>query len=278
MNTMNRVECDLCPRRCQLMEGQLGFCKARALEDGNIVSLSYGKIIALSLDPIVKKPLSFFYPESFILSAGSFGCNMDCLFCQNYTLARSGLEDVRTYEMSPEELVQSAIDLKDRGNIGIAFTYNEPTINFEYVRDTFELARKENLETVLVSNGQINDSYLEVLLPLTTAWNIDLKTFSEENYKKLGGDFETTLNTITKAAKKSHLEITTLVVPGISDKIEDFKREVDFIADLDPQIPLHLSRYFPSHHYHEPPTSVSLLEEMKEIAENRLEHVILGNI
>src|SRR5699024_7814264 len=134
---------------------------------------------------------------------------------------------------SPEELIQEAINFKTRGNIGIAFTHNEPTVNFEYVRDTFQFAREAELDTVLVTNGQINDPYLEVLLPLTSAWNIDLKAFSEENYTKLGGDFETTLNTIEKASKVSHVELTTLVVPGISDNIKDFKREVEFIADLD---------------------------------------------
>ncbi len=247
-------------------------------ENGKINSLTYGKIIALSLDPIEKKPLSFFRPGTWILSAGTFGCNMNCVFCQNFTLARAGISDVKSYDIAPEELVQEAINLRSRGNIGIAFTYNEPTVNYEYVRDTFKLAQEVKLETVLVTNGQINEPYLEVLLPLTGAWNIDLKSFSEENYRKLGGDLDTTLRTIRRAAATCHVELTTLVVPGISDDLEDFKREIQFIADLDPGIPLHLSRYFPRYHYHEPATSIELMLEMQDMAEEKLEHVVLGNV
>lgn len=188
------------------------------------------------------------------------------------------LEDVRTYEISPEALVQEAINLKSRGNVGIAFTYNEPTVNFEYVKDTFKLAQEEKLETVLVTNGQINDPYLEVLLPLTSAWNIDLKAFSEESYTKLGGDFKTTLNTIQRTSQISHVELTTLIVPGISDDIEDFKREIEFIANLNVNLPLHLSRYFPRYQYNAPPTSIELMLEMQEIAKDKLHHVVLGNV
>jgi pyruvate formate lyase activating enzyme len=278
MNTKNKTLCDLCPRMCQIPEGGLGFCKARMAENGKIKPLSYGKLVALALDPIEKKPLAFFHPGSTILSAGTFGCNMNCPFCQNFQLARAGSNDLKSYDISPKDLVNEAISLKDHRNIGIAFTYNEPCISFEYVRDTFLLAKKEKLETILVTNGQINDKYLQVLLPLTSAWNIDLKAFSQEAYKKLGGDLDTTLNTIKKASESSHLEITTLIVPGISDNLEDFKKEVDFIAKIDPNIPLHLTRYFPNYHYEEPQTSLSTMKDMKEIADKKLSHVRLGNV
>lgn len=277
MNT-NKITCDLCPRYCKIPEEGMGFCKARTAKDGKIKSLSYGRLLALDLDPIEKKPLNYFYPGSMILSAGSFGCNMACSFCQNHILARSGPATLRTYEMSPEDLIKIAEDQRHRGSIGIAFTYNEPLINFEYIRDSFILAKERDLKTVLVSNGQINDPYLEILLPLVDAWNIDLKAFSKKAYKTLGGDLETTINTIKRASQTSHLEVTTLVVPGISDKLEDFKREVDFLAELDPSIPLHLSRYFPSYHYEKPPTDLSLMEEMKNLAEEKLERVLLGNV
>ncbi|MGI5949228.1 AmmeMemoRadiSam system radical SAM enzyme [Peptoniphilus sp.] len=277
MNT-NKIKCDLCPRNCELDMGQVGYCKARKNEDGKIKSLSYGKIISIGLDPIEKKPLKYFHPGTQILSVGTFGCNMNCPFCQNHELARAGDGDLRSHDVSPEYLRDLAVGLVGRGNIGIAFTYNEPMINFEYVRDTFELALRDDLETVLVTNGQVTDEYLEKILPLVKALNIDLKTFSREKYKKLGGDLDATLNTIKKSAQNSHVEITTLVVPKISDNLEEFKKEVDFISEIDPSIPLHLTRYFPMYKYEEEMTSLETLEEMKKIAEEKLEHVILGNV
>lgn len=277
MNT-NKIKCDICPRNCELGEGQVGFCKARKNKNGKIKSLSYGKIISIGLDPIEKKPLSYFHPGTQILSVGTFGCNMNCPFCQNHELARSGYGDLKSHDVSPEYLTDLALGLVGRGNIGIAFTYNEPMINFEYVKDTFELALDDELETVLVTNGQVNGEYLEKILPLVKALNIDLKTFSREKYKKLGGDLDTTLNTIKKAASSSHVEITTLVVPKISDDLKEFKKEVDFISEIDPKIPLHLTRYFPMYKYEEEMTNLAILKEMKHIAEEKLEHVILGNV
>lgn len=278
MNMENKVTCDLCPIYCKISEGSIGLCKARSNIEGKIVSLSYGKVIAIDLDPIEKKPLKFFYPGSKILSVGTFGCNMACPFCQNYQIARAGSKDLSSYDISPENLIDIALNLKERGNIGIAFTYNEPTINFEYVKDTFVLAKKAGLETVLVTNGQINEPYLKDLIDLTKAWNIDLKSFSKKVYKSLGGDLPTTLNTIEKVSKFSHLEITSLIVPGISDNLEDFKKEVDFISGINPKIPLHLSRYFPAYKYKEEATSLELMKKMKKIAEEKLKNVVLGNV
>lgn len=278
MNTKNKVHCDLCYRNCFLGNGQVGFCKARANRNGKIESVSYGKVTAISLDPIEKKPLAFFYPKSLILSVGSFGCNMNCPFCQNHEIARAGEFDYKLKKISPKELVELALDTKDCGNIGIAFTYNEPLINFEYVKDTFEIARLNNLKTALVTNGQINDKYLDEILPLVDTWNIDLKAFSKEKYKILGGDLELTLNTIKRASELSHVELTTLVVPGISDNLEEFKREIDFISKVSIETPLHLTRYFPMYEYRKQKTNLSLMKDMKEIAEEKLEHVLLGNV
>ncbi|NLJ94905.1 MAG: AmmeMemoRadiSam system radical SAM enzyme [Clostridiaceae bacterium] len=276
---MNKViTCDLCPRFCRLAENQTGFCKARQNIDGKIKSLTYGKWLSIALDPIEKKPLAYFKQGSMILSVGTFGCNMTCPFCQNHQLARASVDDFPSKSLSPDELVEQALDLKTIGNIGIAFTYNEPLINFEYIRDTAKLARQANLETVVVTSGQINKPYLEELLPLISAWNIDLKSFSEAGYQRLGGDFKTTLETIRLAAEVAHVEITTLVVPKISDDLAEFKQQVDFIAQIEPEIPLHLTRYFPYYKYNEPPTSISLLQEMAKLARKKLNRVKIGNI
>lgn len=276
---MNKViTCDLCPRFCRLAENQTGFCQARQNIDGKIKSLTYGKWLSIALDPIEKKPLAYFKQGSMILSVGTFGCNMTCPFCQNHQLARASVDDFPSKSLSPDELVEQALDLKTIGNIGIAFTYNEPLINFEYIRDTAKLARQANLETVVVTSGQINKPYLEELLPLISAWNIDLKSFSEAGYQRLGGDFKTTLETIRLAAEVAHVEITTLVVPKISDDLAEFKQQVDFIAQIEPEIPLHLTRYFPCYKYNEPPTSISLLQEMAKLARKKLNRVKIGNI
>lgn len=270
--------CLLCPHCCQLSEGQIGFCGARQAKDGVVQPINYGKITSIALDPIEKKPLFYYYPGSMILSVGSFGCNMSCPFCQNYRLARSKREEIPAREVHPEDLIALAGAEKQWGNIGIAFTYNEPLIAFEFVLDTAKLAQAEDLKIVLVTNGQINEPYLKELLPYVSAWNIDLKAFSEETYRRLGGDLQTTLRTIELASATAHVEVTTLVVPGISDSAEEMQEEAEFLAGISPSIPLHLSRYFPSYQYTEPATAESKMRELKEIAEQHLERVRLGNI
>ena len=276
---MNKfTTCDLCPRYCKIQLQDVGFCNARKNSNGQIISISYGKLLSLGLDPIEKKPLAYYKPGSLILSAGTFGCNMKCPFCQNHEIARAGEFDFKTYEVSPKELVKIAENKRDVGNIGIAFTYNEPLVGFEYVYDTAKLAKENNLETVLVSNGQINEKYLLKLLPYVSAWNIDLKCFSEEGYKNMGGDLKTTVNTIKLAVQHSNVEVTTLVVPGISDNMELLEEQVKFLSDINPDIPLHLTRYTPNYNYKEPATDVELLFKMQKIAKKYLNHVLVGNI
>ncbi len=276
---MNKpTRCLLCPRHCLLAEGQIGFCGGRQAKDGLIRPINYGKITSLALDPIEKKPLYYYYPGSMILSVGSFGCNMACPFCQNYEISSGKREKLPVREVRPEDLIALARAQKRWGNIGLAFTYNEPLIAFEFVLDTAKLAQTEGLEIVLVTNGQINEPYLKELLPYVSAWNIDLKAFSEEDYRRLGGDFQTTLRTIELAAAVAHVEVTTLVVPGISDRAEDMRAEAKFLAETSPSIPLHLSRYFPSYRYTEPATSKNKMRELKGIAERYLERVHLGNM
>lgn len=270
--------CQVCWRHCSIPEGGLGYCRARTVKDGRVLADNYGKLTSLALDPIEKKPLSFFHPGKFILSAGSYGCNMACPFCQNYEIAKEKGAERRIRKVEPDELVELALASRDRGNVGIAFTYNEPLVGYEYVRDTSVLARKEGLETVVVTNGQIEEGPLQELLPHITAWNIDLKAFTEEGYRRLGGRLEVTLRTIELARAAAHVEVTTLVVPGLSDGEEDMAREASYLASLDPDLPLHLSRYFPCYRYEAPATPRETLYRLKDLAEKSLNRVLLGNI
>ncbi|NLL63602.1 MAG: radical SAM protein [Ruminococcaceae bacterium] len=252
--------------------------KEKPLKALEVVPLNYGKVTSFALDPIEKKPLLYFHPGANILSVGGFGCNMSCPFCQNYHIASRGRKQDVIYDIPPEQLITLANSEKRLGNIGIAFTYNEPLIAFEYVLDTAKLAQNEGLEIVLVTNGQINEPYLKQLLPYVSAWNIDLKCFSEETYKKLGGDFNTVLKTIELAQATSHVEITTLVVPKISDNEDEMYEMAKFLASLNPDIPLHLSRYFPCYKYDEPATDINKMKKLKEIASKHLNRVRLGNM
>lgn len=278
---MSKSLCTLCPRACRGAEGEIGFCGARKFEGGDTVPLYYGVLSSLALDPIEKKPLARFRPGTAILSAGSYGCNMKCPFCQNFSIAQAKGGQLAEGEsrVPPEELVGMALRYRPYKNIGIAFTYNEPLVNYEYVLDCAKLARAEGLEIVLVTNGQIQPEPLEELLPFVTAFNIDLKSFSEEGYRTLGGDLAATLDTIREVAQSSaHLEITTLVVPGLSDSEEEMEAEAAFIAELDPEIPLHLSRYFPAYQSRVPATDVARLRRLKRVADRHLKYVYLGNI
>lgn len=270
--------CHVCWRQCRIKEGGLGYCRARTVKDGVVIPESYGKLTSLALDPIEKKPLSFFHPGTMILSAGSYGCNMACPFCQNYEIAKEAAASRHTIEVGPKALVKKALALKDRGNMGIAFTYNEPLVGYEYIRDTAKLALDAGLLTVVVTNGQIEEEPLRELLPLISAWNIDLKSFSEEAYKKLGGRLEVTLRTIELASATAHVEITTLVVPGLSDDESMMREEAAFLAAIDPAMPLHLSRYFPCYEYHAPATAIQTMYRLQRVAKESLERVVLGNI
>lgn len=269
------IRCDLCPHHCVLKGGQTGFCHQRMNKEGSIVLKDYGAITSLSLDPIEKKPLYHFYPNIKILSVGSYGCNMKCPFCQNYTISQDKGSSVQVHTTS-EKLVEVALDLKKEGNIGIAFTYNEPLISYEFICETFVLCKKHELKTVIVSNGMIEEKYIKELSPLVDAWNIDLKGFKEDIYKKLSGD----LNTVKKSiyhASTSHLEVTSLIVPGINDNLKDMEEEAKWLASIDPNIVLHITRYFPEYHYHESPTSIELIDQMVEVAKKYLKNVYRGN-
>ena len=276
---MEKVVCPVCPHHCALREGAVGRCRARKCVGGKITCINYGKITSLALDPIEKKPLYYFYPGSRIVSVGSFGCNLSCPFCQNHEIAAAGAREARyARDMMPEEICEIAEETRDRGNIGVAYTYNEALVGYEFVRDTAKLVHEAGMKNVLVTNGTAELPILEELLPYIDAMNIDLKAFRPELYKWLGGDLQTVMNFITRAAQESHVELTSLIVPGKNDSLEDMEREASWIAGIDPDIPLHITRYFPRHRMAEPPTRISLMRELKGVAERHLNRVLLGNV
>lgn len=272
-----KTQCGLCFHRCSLDEGRTGLCRARANRGGRIVPLGYGRLTSLALDPIEKKPLRRFHPGSLILSAGSFGCNLRCPFCQNAEISMAGAE-FPTREYTPEALAQLALALKPRGNIGVAYTYNEPLVGYEYVRDCAALAREAGLLNVLVTNGTIEDAPWRQLLPLIDAVNIDLKGFSEDWYRSLGGDLETVKRSIATAAQFCHVEVTTLIVPGGNDSEGEMRALSSWLASVSPDIPLHVSRFFPRHLMTDrPPTPVETVYRLAEAARERLNFVYTGN-
>ncbi|MFV0635256.1 AmmeMemoRadiSam system radical SAM enzyme [Mitsuokella sp. WILCCON 0060] len=277
--------CTLCPHHCHLKEGAVGFCRARRNEHGRVVSLNYGKLTSAALDPIEKKPLYHFHPGSFILSVGSFGCNLRCPFCQNYTISQAGAdgfegERLPTEQVTPKEIAAAAQRLEETsGNIGVAFTYNEPLVGYEFVYDTAKLLKEKNLAVVLVTNGQIEKEPWGKLLPYVDAVNIDLKGFTQDFYSWLGGSLETTKAAISMAAANHvHVEVTTLVIPGKNDSPAEMAAEAEWLAGISPEIPLHLSRYFPRYHVKIPMTPYPTLKNLAAIAGRHLRFVHLGNV
>lgn len=278
-----RLECSACMHHCRLEPGQKGRCGARANENGRILCLNYGKLTALALDPIEKKPLRNFFPGSFILSAGSYGCNLKCPFCQNYQIAHPGgfgqtAKSLQTAEVSPEELAEKALELKPAGNIGIAFTYNEPLVGFEFVRDTSQLAHRKGLKTVAVTNGSFTSETARQVLPHLDALNIDLKGFTEEYYQNLGGNLQTVKEFIAIASEWCHVEVTTLIVPGENDSDEEMERLSGWVASVNSEIPLHITRFFPCWNMQDrDPAPVARIYELAETAGKRLSNVFTGN-
>ena len=273
------ITCTLCPHACRLRTGATGFCRARANVGGMIRAINYGRLTALALDPIEKKPLYHFYPNSNILSVGSFGCNLACAFCQNAGIAAAD-GHIETENVTPAQLAALADELRHqpRGNIGVAFTYNEPLVGYEYIMDTAPLLHAAGLEVVLVTNGMICTEPLTRLLPHVDAMNIDLKAWRTDTYRQLGGDLEAVKGTIARAvAHGVHVEVTTLVVPEMNDSDEDMDEEAQWLAALSPDLPLHISRYFPRHRMSAPPTPIADIDRLTAIARRHLRHVHRGN-
>lgn len=265
--------------RCSLEEGQTGRCRARMNIDGTIRPKNYGLLTALALDPVEKKPLKRFQPGKMILSAGSFGCNLACPFCQNSDISQSGEGEVQVREFTPAEICRIALKAREEDNIGVAYTYNEPLVGYEFVHDTAKLVHEAGMMNVLVTNGEATVNILESLLPYIDAMNIDLKGFTDDIYRYLGGDLDMVKSFIKRASRDTHVEITSLIVTGMNDSPEDMKRETEWIASVSPEIPLHITRFFPMYHLQDrKPTDTGLMKELKNIAEDKLKYVFLGNI
>lgn len=271
------ANCRLCPRLCHIPPGQRGFCRVRENVEGTLYATNYGECSSYALDPVEKKPLYHFYPGSFIFSLGTVGCNLRCGFCQNWQIAH---EDPPTTYLGPRRAVELALQQKERGYpcIGLAYTYSEPFMWYEYVYDTAKLARESGLKNVLVTNGYVNGEPLRELLPYIDAMNIDVKAFNNEFYRATcAGRLDPVLRTVEAAHGHCHMEITTLLVTGLNDSPAEIENLVDWLAGVDPEIPLHFSRYFPNYKMELPPTPLETLRRAREIARRKLRYVYTGN-
>ncbi|MBN1633191.1 MAG: AmmeMemoRadiSam system radical SAM enzyme [Ignavibacteria bacterium] len=275
-----KVTCFLCPKDCVIADGKTGVCGVRQNINGTFISLVYEKPVAIHIDPIEKKPLYHFHPGSKILSIGTYGCNLSCRFCQNYDISQikdSPVDFDNIKRVTSAEIVNMCIE---RGLKFIAFTYNEPTIFYEYMYETAILCKEHDIKTVVVSNGQINEEPLKKLIPYIDAFNIDLKAFNENFYKKIcNGDFETTKNTLRIIAEnKKHLEVTFLLIEGFNDDLHEFIKMCKFLKRLDNKIVLHISRAFPRYKLNFNPTPKSLMNLFFDTAGEYLENVYMGNV
>ena len=279
------VRCLLCPHKCVIRDGGTGRCRVRTNSGGVLYATSYGRVSSLALDPVEKKPLVQFHPGSFILSAGSWGCNLGCLFCQNHEISQTGVpekESSRFYDrfFTSESLVQAALDTVSQGNIGLAYTYNEPFCGYEFVYDTSMLVRKAGLKNVLVTNGYVNLDPLKKILPYTDAMNIDLKAFTDSFYRKIcGGTLKPVLDTIAASVAICHVEVTTLVIPGHNSSPDEINSIASWLASVSPEVPLHLNRHHPDWLMSEPaPISRDELYALADIARRHLKYVYTGNL
>ncbi len=272
----DRLACGLCVHECKIAEGKTGVCRARKNVGGTLRSLNYARVTSVALDPIEKKPLYHFHPGSQILSLGTFGCNLSCAFCQNWTISQG---NPGTREFSPQEALRAAQETVDQGNIGIAYTYNEPIIWYEYVYDTGKLIKDAGMCNVLVTNGLIQEEPLRELLPLVDAMNVDIKSMDDEFYRKLCGapSGELARRTVEMAFGKVSVEITNLVVTGENDSEADFRALVDWAAGVSPDLPLHISAYRPAYKFTAPPTPMEKLEMATALAREKLNYVYVGN-
>jgi len=270
-----KVRCLLCPNFCLLKKDQIGRCGVRQNQNGRLYSLIYGEATSIALDPIEKKPLYHFHPGNSILSLGTKGCNLKCPWCQNWSISQD--LSCRTEKITPEETVAKA---KELNSFGIAYTYNEPFIWYEFVYDTARLAHQEGLKNVLVTNGYVNQKPLEEIIGFIDAMNIDVKSMEESFYQKYcQAKLKPVLNAAEFSAKRCHIEITNLIIPTLNDKESDFQKLTDWIAQkLGKDTPLHFSRYFPAYKTDIPPTPVETLKRAQAQALKKLSYVYPGNV
>ena len=287
---MTMAKCDVCFRQCEIAEGSAGFCGARICAGGTVRAANYGRVTSMALDPIEKKPLNRFYPGSMIVSVGSYGCNLRCPFCQNDDISWGDMVEVwpdRARYITPEELADLAEAYRDRGNIGVAYTYNEPLIGYEFVRDTARLVHERGMKNVLVSNGCASRKVLDEIGPYIDAMNIDLKGFTDEYYRDdLQGSRQMVMEFIEQAVKICHVELTTLIVPGKNDSVEEMRKLVEWVSSLidgygnicGENIPYHVSRFFPRFHMTDrDATDVALIYRLADTAREKLKYVYTGN-
>ncbi|HBV85161.1 MAG TPA: AmmeMemoRadiSam system radical SAM enzyme [Desulfosporosinus sp.] len=267
------ASCLLCPQRCQLRHGQSGRCHARENREGEVVSRTYGEVAAWNMDPIEKKPLYHFYPGSWIFSVGGFGCNLSCSFCQNYQISQ---QHQIGRKVTPTELAE--LSLQEQ-SLGLCFTYSEPSVWFEMIRDTAPLVKALGGKVVLVSNGTISPNFLEELIPWLDAVNIDIKAFSEDFYREYcGSKLAWVLDNVERLAGRVHLEITTLIIQGANDNPQELTKLSQWLRKLNVPLAWHLSAYHPAHRLDVPPTERKILEQVRDIAKEYLPYVYLGNV
>ncbi|MGO1470652.1 MAG: AmmeMemoRadiSam system radical SAM enzyme [Tissierella sp.] len=268
------VKCNLCPHYCVIKDGDFGICRVRKNNGGSLYSLNYGKISSYGYDPIEKKPLFHFYPSSTIFSIGSFGCNLSCDFCQNYEMV---YDSAYAKDIKYDEIIDLA---SENDSIGIAFTYNEPSIWYEYILDIAKQTHEIGLKNIMVTNGYINEEPLRELLPYIDAMNIDLKAINNSFYRDVcGGSLDPVLKTIEIANSKGvHIEVTSLLIEGANSENEEMKTLGRKISTIDKSIPLHLNRYFPAYKMNLPATSLEMLTQSSEILKEYLDYVYIGNV
>lgn len=276
-----KVRCTLCPRACVIAQGKVGFCRGRKNEGGELYSLLYGSVVSMAVDPIEKKPLYHFWPGSGVLSIAAPGCNFTCRHCQNWSISQASVDEVACEDVMPERLIELT---KRYGCKGIAHTYTEPSIWTEYAIDVGKLARREGLYNVYVTNGYISLEALTELGRYLDAANVDVKAFSDRFYREICGvpSIRPTLDTCEWMVEHGkHLEVTYLLIPRENDSGEEIRKFCRWVADeLGPEVPTHLSRFYP--HYKmtdREPTPVPALERALAIAkEEGLNHVYIGNV
>jgi len=275
-----KVRCRLCPHYCLLNDGEPGKCNVRVNRGGRLVSEGYGILSGISTDPIEKKPLYHFFPGSSILSIGGFGCNMTCDYCQNYGISQIDHRTLTHHPIrDPGDIVNKAVLHRD--NIGLAYTYNEPSVYYEYMYHCAGLIRDHGLKNVMVTNGYINREPLENLLPLIDAFNVDLKSMRNAFYReRSGATLKPVLDTIQRiASSESHLEITFLIIPGQNDTMKEWDEMIGWLSDhCGPDTVLHVSRYFPRYRLNAPPTQLGTINRFMKAARERLRFVYPGNV
>ncbi|WP_271813164.1 AmmeMemoRadiSam system radical SAM enzyme [Clostridium beijerinckii] len=272
----DKVRCRICPHNCLIDEEKFGICGVRTLKSKIPIAINYGEVTSMGVDPIEKKPLYHFKPSKDILSIGSFGCNMTCSFCQNYEISQG---KPQTQYISVEKLMDIIPTIEN--NIGVAFTYNEPFMWYEYMYDAAKGIKENNADTsvVVVTNGYINEEPLKKILPYVDAMNIDLKGYTNRYYNNIcGAKLEPVLETIKRCSEYCHVEITTLLVSEENDSLEEARQIAEFIASVDKNIPLHLSRYFPRYKMENEATKIEKITEAQNEAKKYLKHVYVGNV